>query len=166
MGCPVSSAPGDGEDGVAQPVAQAGARAPTVAARSAHGELVGRGQAHGAGDVLGPGPPVAFLAAAVLLGEDVRPVPDVQGADALGPLELVGGEGHQVGAERLDVEVDPRRRLDRVDVEERRPGGRGRAAAISAIGWIVPTSLLASMIETRTVRSVSAASSSSGSTRP
>ena len=38
-----------------------------------------------------------------------------------------------------------------------RPG-----AAISAIGWIVPTSLLASMIETRIVRSVSAASSWSG----
>ena len=38
--------------------------------------------------------------------------------------------------------------------------------AISAIGWIVPTSLLASMIETRIVLSLSAASSWSGSTRP
>ena len=39
-------------------------------------------------------------------------------------------------------------------------------AAISAIGWIVPTSLLASMIETRIVLSLRAASSWSGSTRP
>ena len=37
---------------------------------------------------------------------------------ALGSLELVGGEADQVDAERLEVEVDPRRRLDRVDVEE------------------------------------------------
>ena len=57
--------------------------------RSAHGQLVGRGQADGAGDVLRAGPAVALLRAAVLLGEDVRAVAHVQGADALGPLELV-----------------------------------------------------------------------------
>jgi hypothetical protein len=39
-------------------------------------------------------------------------------------------------------------------------------APISAIGWIVPTSLLAYMTETRVVRSLIAASTSAGSTRP
>ena len=83
-----------------------------------------------------------------------------------GPLELVGAERDEVGAERLDVEVDVRRGLDGVDVEAGRPCASGPGAAISAIGWIVPTSLLASMIETRIVLSLSAASSWSGSTRP
>ena len=91
---------------------------------------------------------------------------DVQRADALRALELVGAEREQVDAERLDVEVDVRRGLDGVDVEAGRPCGVRTRAAISAIGWIVPTSLLASMIETRIVLSVIAASSWSGSTRP
>ena len=89
-------------------------------------------------------------------------MPDVQRADALRALELVRAERHEVGAERLDVEVDVRRGLDRVDVEERCPLRARTRATISAIGWIVPTSLLASMIETRIVLSLSAASSWSG----
>ena len=43
---------------------------------------------------------------------------DVQRADALRALELVGAERDEVGAERLDVEVDVRRGLDGVDVEQ------------------------------------------------
>ena len=61
---------------------------------------------------------MALLRPALLLREDVRPVADVQRADALRPLELVRAERHEVRAERLDVEVDVRRRLDRVDVEQ------------------------------------------------
>ena len=61
---------------------------------------------------------MALLRAALLLGEDVRPVADVERADALGPLELVRAERDEVRAERLDVEVDVRRGLDRVDVED------------------------------------------------
>ena len=45
-------------------------------------------------------------------------MPDVEDADALGPLELVGAERDEIGAERLDVEVDVRRGLDRVHVED------------------------------------------------
>ena len=71
----------------------------------------------------------------------------------------------------------PRRAPRRRGRGTARPGPRRRGAAtplrarttpaISAIGWIVPTSLLASMIETRIVRSRDArASSWSGSTRP
>ena len=61
---------------------------------------------------------MALLAAALLLGQDVRAVPDVQRADALRSLELVRRDRQQVDAERLDVEVDPRRGLHRVDVEQ------------------------------------------------
>ena len=96
----------------------------TVSGRSVAGQLVGRGQPDGAGDVLRAGPAVALLLAAVLLGQDVRAVADVQRADALRALELVGGEREQVDAERLDVEVDVRRRLDGVDVRAGRPGAR------------------------------------------
>ena len=61
---------------------------------------------------------MTLLGSALLLREDVRPVPDVERADALRPLELVGGERDEVRAERLDIEVHVRRCLDRVHVEE------------------------------------------------
>ena len=51
-----------------------------------------RAMPDGPGDVLRAGPPMALLRAALLLGEDVRPVAHVERADALGALELVGGE--------------------------------------------------------------------------
>ena len=129
-------------------------------------ELVGAGHADRAGDVLRARPPVALLGAALLLGQDVRPVADVQRADALGPLELVGRERDQVRAQRLEVEVElapppaPRRR------GAARPGWAPTRAAISGIGWMVPTSLLAYITDTRIVLSVIAASTASGSTRP
>ena len=53
-----------------------------------------------------PGASVALLRATLLLGEDVGAVADVQGADALGPLELVGTQRDEVGAEGLHVDVD------------------------------------------------------------
>src|SRR5438045_3705376 len=68
--------------------------------------------------ILGPGSAVALLAAALLLREDVRPVPDVQRANALRSLELVCRDRQEVDAKRLDVEVDPRRSLYGVDMEE------------------------------------------------
>ena len=68
-----------------------------------------------------------------------------------GPSNLWARDRDEVGAERLDVEVDVRRGLDGVDVEQDARAAPGPAPTISAIGWIVPTSLLASMIETRIV---------------
>src|SRR5438477_395345 len=79
------------------------------------GELVGRGKPNGPGDILGARPPVALLAAALLLGEDVGPVSNVERADALRAFELVRPERHEVRAESLDVEVHVGCRLDRVD---------------------------------------------------
>ena len=64
----------------------------------------------------------------MLLSQEMGTVPYVQGADALRPLELVSGEADQVGAERLQVEIDPGSRLDRVDVKHDAP------AATDAIG--------------------------------
>ena len=60
---------------------------------------------------------MALLGPTLLLREDVRPVSDVQRADALGTLELVRAERDEIGAERLDVEVDIRRGLDGIDVD-------------------------------------------------
>ena len=74
--------------------------------------------ADGPGHVFGPGPAVALLRAALLLGQHVRAVADEQRADALGPLELVGGDRQQVDVERGQVDRQVRRRLDRVGVEK------------------------------------------------
>jgi len=91
-------------------------------------QVVRRGQPDRPRDVLRARPAVPLLGASLLLGEDMRPVTDVQRADPLGSLELVGAERHEVGAQRLDVEVDVRRRLDGIDVEQEalaRPHARG-----------------------------------------
>ena len=151
-------------DGFGQAVALAAEAADRLGPLGA-GEVEGGRQPDRAGHVLRARPPMALLGSTLLLGEDVRAVADVERADALRPLELVRPERDEVGSQRLDVEVDVWRRLDGIDVEEDALACPD-AAAISAIGWIVPTSLLASMIETRIVLSLSAASSWSGSTRP
>ena len=64
--------------------------------------------------VLGPGPPLALLAAAHLLGLEGSSALDVQGADPLGAIELVGRQAHQVDAQGLHVEVQEPRGLDGV----------------------------------------------------
>src|SRR5690242_1151920 len=43
-----------------------------------------------------------------------RPAADVERADALWPVELVAGNGHQIDARRLDIERDFPGRLRRV----------------------------------------------------
>ena len=82
------------------------------------GQVVGRRERHGPGDVLRAGPAVALLLAPVLLGEDVRPVAHVQHADALRAFELVRGDRDEVRPERTNVDLDVGRGLDRVDVEQ------------------------------------------------
>ncbi len=91
-------------------------------------ELVCGGQTDRPGDVLGAGAAVALLGATLLLRQDVRAVPDIERSDALRPLELVRPERDEVCPERLDIDVDVRCRLDRVDVEDEalarsHPGG-------------------------------------------
>jgi hypothetical protein len=116
-GGPVISTPGTARSGAGDPLTlalQPGDRLGTLGAR----ELVGDGQADRTGDVLGAGPAMALLRAALLLREDVRPVADVQDADALRPLELVGAHRDEIRIERPEVEVDVRRGLDRIDMQQ------------------------------------------------
>src|SRR3954452_8785327 len=80
-------------------------------------QLVGCRETDRSGDVLRSGAAVALLGPALLLREDMGAVSDVEGTDALRALELMRAERHQIGAERLDVELDIWRRLDRIDVE-------------------------------------------------
>ena len=61
---------------------------------------------------------MALLGPTLLLRQDVGPVPQVERADPLRALELMGGDRQHVGAERLDVDVDVRRRLDGIDSEQ------------------------------------------------
>ena len=106
---------------------------------------------------------MALLGAALLLGEDVRPVPDVQRADALRALELVGRRARAGRRPSASTSMSTYGAAWTASTWSRTPLRVADArAAISAIGWIVPTSLLASMIETRIVRSVIAASTSVG----
>ena len=89
---------------------------------------------------------------------------DPQRADALRAVELVRRDREQVHAERLDVDRDLARRLHRVGVEQR-AARRGPVAASSAIGWMVPISLLACMTDTSAVSSVSAVAQRRRATR-
>ena len=106
----------DGEDGLGEP-GPLRAHPGDGLGSLGTGQLVCRREADRAGDVLRPGATMTLLGPALLLGEDVRPVSDVQDADALRALELVRPQRHEIRAERLDVEIDGRRRLDRIDVD-------------------------------------------------
>ena len=143
-------------------------RAGLASGRSRPARVRGLAQADDQRDGDRPAPQPALVAAAV----EQRRQPhlrvaaaDVQGADPFRAVNLVRGEAEQ---------VDPRRPGRRAG-PCRRPGwrrcGRGCPASwqsrpIAAIGLSVPTSLLAAMTETRTVRSVSAAAIASAETRP
>src|SRR3954462_92738 len=129
---------GDSKDGLEEPgtlLAQPGeGRRPIRTA-----QLVGRRQTDRSRHVLGSGPTVALLRPALLLGEDVRAVSDVEGADARRALELVGAEGHQVSAQRFDIELDIRRRLDGVDMEhDTLPCPDSRRDLGYRLGWARP----------------------------
>ena len=68
-------------------------------------QLESPGHARGRRDVLGAGPPIPLLSSTLLLGQDVGPVADVQGPDALGPFELVRRDAQQVHAQNIHVEA-------------------------------------------------------------
>src|SRR6476469_17971 len=89
----------DGEDGLLQslsePLEPLGGFGPL-----GNRELEGGCHADRTGNVLRAAAAVALLGAALLLGEDVRPMAEVEGTDALRPLELVGAHHEEVDAER------------------------------------------------------------------
>ena len=102
-----------------------------------------------------PGPQPALLAAAREQRREPHAAPHVQRADALGAVQLVRREAHQIDARAPPRRAGPCRRPGR-----HRYAGRcrahGTALAISAIGWSTPISWLAVMIETRAVSGRSA----------
>ena len=100
-----------------QPVPQ-GAQAGGVGFHPGAGLGEGRCHAHDGGDVLGTGPLVPLLCAAPDERLQRQPLPGIQRADALGPVELVRGEGEQVDLLRLHVDEQMPRSLHRVGVEE------------------------------------------------
>ena len=117
------------------------------------------------GDVLGAGAAAALLPAAGQQRQHAHAALDPERADALRPVELVRRDRQQVDAERLDVRSEscPPTAPHRCGTARR---ARARSRASSAIGWIVPISLLACMTETSAVSSVSASRSASGETMP
>ncbi len=131
------------------------------------GEGGGRAEADDRGDGERAGAESALVAAAVDEGGEADlgvAAADVEGADPLGAVELVGGKGHQVELVVVHVDREAADGLGGVGVEEELRSWQSRPMA--AVGLIVPTSLLAAMIETRTVRSVIAASTDSAETWP
>ncbi len=85
---------------------------------SVGGELEGGGEADDGGGVFGAGATSVFLAAADDLGLERGAGADVEGAGAAGAVELVGGEGEEVYAERVDVDAEVGDGLDCVGVDE------------------------------------------------
>ena len=85
---------------------------------------------HDAGHVLGAGPALPFLAAAVNQGDQGRVAPDIEHAHALGRIDLVAGQREQVDPEPVDVQVEKARGLNGVRVDRDTP----RAARARDLG--------------------------------
>jgi hypothetical protein len=99
----------------------------------AGGELAGAAEADDRGDVLGAGAQAPLVPGAAREGGEGGAASDVEGADALGRVELVAGEREEVDAELADVTgtlpIDWA-----ASVWTRAPAACARRAS-SAIGW-------------------------------
>ena len=128
-------------------------RASRARGNSSVGELQRRGQARRCtARSRCPRAPTALLAAALHLGQQRRAPPHVEHADAFGRVELVAREASRSTPRRLTSSSSAPPPCT-ASVWRRMPRGR-RCSAISGSGWMVPTSLLASITLTRVVRSV------------
>ena len=94
---------GDALQAVVQELGEAGVVA-IVGFSIADGDFEGGGHADDEGDVFGAGATAALLRTALDLGYDAGSTADVENADALGPVEFVGGEGEEIDAESVDLE--------------------------------------------------------------
>ena len=116
-------------------------------------------------DVLQPAPAGPLLRAADDELREPQAAPHEQRACALGPAHLVGGDRHEVGTERVEIDGDVARGHARVDVHEHAPLAaprwrpRPRAGASRPRGWRAARSPARSSGRT-------AATTSSGSNRP
>ena len=114
-----------------------------------------------------PGRSPALLAATEQQRLDPpHPLPvDEQRADALGSVELVGGERQQVDLQRPDVDGQAPGALGRVHVQQH-AALPAEAADGAPRPVTTPVSLFACMSDTRTVSGSSAASTAAGAMRP
>ena len=81
------------------------------------GEFGGFAEADDSGDVFGAGAALAFVGAAEEERLDLGSAADVEGADSLGRVHLVAGDGEQVAADLLHVDGELAGCLDGVGVE-------------------------------------------------
>ena len=98
--------------------------ASSVVCELVRGEAGGGAEADDARHVLGPGPQTAFLAGPDDERRERRAPPDVEGADALWAVALVGRDRQQVHAQVVDRDGDLADRLGGVGVDDR-PVGPG-----------------------------------------
>ena len=106
----------------------------------------GNAEAGDGGNILGPRAHAALLPAALNVRlADVDIAPPDQSAGTLRAAEFMRGDGQHVGAERRDVATDAPGSLHGVHMQQ--PLAAWTMAAISAIGWMTPVSLLASITE-------------------
>ena len=82
-----------------------------------HRLLQGRRHGHDPGHILGAGPLAPLLGAALDQVEQGDVLPAVQGAYALGSMELVAGDGQHIDVHLLHIDGHVARRLHRVGVE-------------------------------------------------
>ena len=81
-------------------------------------QLDGGTQADDPGHVLRGGPPPSFLSPAVHEVVDPDTLPDVEGADALGSVKLMGRKGQEIDVHGLHVDGDMGHSLNRVRMEQ------------------------------------------------
>ena len=79
------------------------------------------GESDDRGNVLCARPAPALVVAPVLDGDHLRALPDVEGADPLGSVDLVGGGRQEADPVVADRQRDLSDRLDPVDVERNPP---------------------------------------------
>ena len=83
----------------------------------------GGGETDDPGDVVGTAAQLPFLATAVEDGSEPDAAPHRQRADSLGATKLVAADGHEIRGRASARQIEPRRGLDSVGVQDgaRRP---------------------------------------------
>lgn len=94
------------------------------------GEFAGFAEGDDVGDVFGTGAVAVFLSAAAEEGFEAAALAEVEGADALGGVEFVAGDGEHVDGDGADVDGDFADGLDGVGVD----GGVGGFELFGGLG--------------------------------
>src|SRR5258706_12368568 len=76
------------------------------------------GKAHGKRNILRSRPPPSPLPSSVHEALNAPPLPDIQGADSLGAVDLVRRKGKQIDAKIINIDRDLSEALDRVRMQD------------------------------------------------